>query len=206
MSSTQQQKSVDLIEFCTNSNDNMDVLDKPNTGVVQKMVMSETASASLIATAVAKLTTSSVTTAAPSVTNSPLNKSESDSISSNQKLDNVTGNVDTVIITTTMSSITKAADATPLNETNPRNPSQVMLIRPISTIQKLTHQKNYLLDFQLTILILVSFLSFGIFIASDTYLSYSSMHYICIHFQTISRFRFRFHCCWLALVYTFVHV
>ncbi|XP_031628290.1 uncharacterized protein LOC116344052 [Contarinia nasturtii] len=124
MSSKQQQKSVDLIEFCTNSGDNMDVLDKPNTGVVQKMVMSETASASLIATAVAKLTTSSVTTTAPSVTNSALNKSESDSISSNQKSDNVTGTTDTVIITTTMSSTTKAAAAAPLNEPIQLNPSQ----------------------------------------------------------------------------------
>lgn len=78
-----QQPHTETIHF--NSADNGDVLDKPNSGIVQKMVMSETASASLIATAVAKLTTSSVT---PS--NAP-NKSESDSIteSTDPKFDNV---------------------------------------------------------------------------------------------------------------------
>lgn len=115
MSSTQQQKSVDLIEFSNNS-DNMDVLDKPNSGVVQKMVMSETASASLIATAVAKLTTSSVTT-----TVSVVNKSESDSTtdspSSNRKLDNVGADtVGTLMTSTSVPTVT--AEAAPLNETN----------------------------------------------------------------------------------------
>lgn len=119
MSSTQQQKSVDLIEFSNNS-DNMDVLDKPNSGVVQKMVMSETASASLIATAVAKLTTSSVTTTAPS-TVSVVNKSESDSTtdlpSFNQKLDNVGADtVGTLMTSTSVTTVT--AEAAPLNETN----------------------------------------------------------------------------------------
>lgn len=57
--SSLQQNSGDLIEF--NSADNADVLDKPNGGIVQKIVMGETESATLIATAVAKLTSSSVT-------------------------------------------------------------------------------------------------------------------------------------------------
>lgn len=120
MSSTQQQKSVDLIEFSNNS-DNMDVLDKPNTGVVQKMVMSGTASASLIATAVAKLTTSSVTTTAPS-TVPVVNKSESDSTTDspdNQKLDNV--GADTVMNSTS----TTVTIAAPLSETIPLIPTQV---------------------------------------------------------------------------------
>lgn len=123
MSSTQQQKSVDLIEFSNNS-DNMDVLDKPNSGVVQKMVMSGTASASLIATAVAKLTTSSVTTTAPSSV-SVVNKSESatDSPSSNQKLDNVGS--DTVINSTTTTTTTTTTIAAPLNEMIPLIPTQV---------------------------------------------------------------------------------
>lgn len=137
--SSQQQKSVDLIEFnsttTNNTNSNaMDVLDKPNTGVVQQMVMSETASASLIATAVAKLTTSSVTTSAtPSTVSVIINKSESDSAantgspSSNRKSsDNVdvdlkrptltTQHNAQITITTSPSKIT-ATTANPLNST-----------------------------------------------------------------------------------------
>lgn len=106
MSSTQSQH--DLIHFNTKNGDNdVDVLDKPNTGIVQQMVMSENASASLIATAVAKLTTSSVTTQAPStpvkstITMIAANKSESESQQSmDEKLfDNATA-IDNTVTTT----------------------------------------------------------------------------------------------------------
>lgn len=71
--SSVQQNSGDLIEF--NSAENVDVLDKPNGGIVQQIVMGETESATLIATAVAKLTSSSVTV--KPITSIPA-KSESD--------------------------------------------------------------------------------------------------------------------------------
>lgn len=73
--SSVQQNSGDLIEF--NSAENVDVLDKPNGGIVQQIVMGETESATLIATAVAKLTSSSVTV--KPITSIPA-KSESDPI------------------------------------------------------------------------------------------------------------------------------
>lgn len=75
--SSVQHNSGDLIEF--NSAEN--VLDKPNGGIVQKIVMGETESATLIATAVAKLTSSSVTVK-PTIATIPA-KSESDPIGSN---------------------------------------------------------------------------------------------------------------------------
>lgn len=159
MSSTQQQKSMDLIEFNSNSNSNdtMDILDKPNTGVVQKMVMSETASASLIATAVAKLTTSSVTaitTPTKPSNDSVLNKSESDSMAespSNQKLDNV--NVDTehpstlmtspettAIITTTTTTSAESVTATAPPHSEPIS-TQVCAIRSLSHCLHFIHHK-----------------------------------------------------------------
>lgn len=149
--STQQQKSVDLIEFNSTINNNnnsnaMDVLDKPNTGVVQQMVMSETASASLIATAVAKLTTSSVvTTATAPSTVSVINKSESDSTattigspSSNRKSSAnaaerpmfTTQRAAEITITTTpppAAAVAAAAAAAAEIATNPLNSTQVCL-------------------------------------------------------------------------------
>lgn len=106
MSSTQSQH--DLIHFNTKNADNdVDVLDKPNTGIVQQMVMSETASASLIATAVAKLTTSSVTTQAPSTITmiaAATNKSESENTKSmDQKFDNAVPAIDNAAMVTTTS-------------------------------------------------------------------------------------------------------
>lgn len=137
MSSTQQQKSTDLIEFNTNSADTMDVLEKPNTGVVQKMVMSETASASLIATAVAKLTTSSVVTTTPSpCSNSVVNKSESDSMVdslANQKLDIVqvdSEHPSTLMTPTTTTTTPNVADTESV--TAPLNLTQVCAIGSLS--------------------------------------------------------------------------
>lgn len=98
----------DLIHFNPQNADNndVDVLDKPNTNIVQQMVMSETASASLIATAVAKLTTSNVTTQAPStpckstITMIATNKSESESQSMDEQFDTATANKNSTLTTT----------------------------------------------------------------------------------------------------------
>lgn len=71
MSSTQS-NPIDLIQFSDNKNDHTDT--KHDSDIVQKMVIGEPASATLIATAVAKLTTAA-TTASTIV----INKSESES-------------------------------------------------------------------------------------------------------------------------------
>lgn len=138
MSSTQQQpqqqqqqhqQSLDLIHFNSNntSSDNMDVLNKPNSGIVQQMVMSETASASLIATAVAKLTTSSVTTIAPSSTVSVVNKSESvvsteteSPMLIDQKFDNITTSATTTTTTPAPSTKPIAAIDTTVSTVDPQ--------------------------------------------------------------------------------------
>lgn len=91
MSSGQQQHSVDLIEFSDKS-DNVGVLNKPQSDIVQQMVMSETTSASLIATAVAKLTTSTVISA--------INKSESKSATESPSSDQQQQQPDNVTVAT----------------------------------------------------------------------------------------------------------
>lgn len=78
--SSPQQTPVDLIQFSDKTMDSTN--DKHNSDIVQKMVINDSASSTLIATAVAKLTTSALT---PSII--VINKSESDSYESAQLVD-----------------------------------------------------------------------------------------------------------------------
>lgn len=81
--SSQQQTPVDLIQFSERTIESAN--DKHNSDIVQKMVINDSASATLIATAVAKLTTSALTPSAIAI-----NKSESDSYESAQLVDEAT--------------------------------------------------------------------------------------------------------------------
>lgn len=205
MSSTQQQKSVDLIEFNSNSADTMDVLEKPNTGVVQKMVMSETVSASLIATAVAKLTTSTVVTTTPyPCSNSVVNKSESDSMvdsPANQKLDIVevdSEHPSTLMTSSTVTATTtipKVADtesvAAPHDEPNSLNLTQVFAIGSLSHCLHFHSSKNC--STQLTIHISLG-ISYHIIprrqkqTHTENTITSSSVHKTCVHY-IITQFR-----------------
>lgn len=188
MSSTQQQKSVDLIEFNSSNADTMDVLDKPNSGVVQKMVMSETASASLIATAVAKLTTSSVTSSV-----SVVNKSESDSTisdsPSNQK------SLDIVGVDTERPSAATENVAAPLDEPISVNLTQVCVqLGPSFSLPSLPFIIKLFTSINNTFSLDISY--HFIFKLANTHTPLALIRSFTLHFQSnsVSVFGFAFIC------------